>query len=295
MCEYPLAVVTDLDASAISSVDYSYDGVPEAARSLWGLGIPVVAATSKTLWELAIWWRRLGFHGPCGGVLGVVELGGALVGSEDLLPQRDWVDPSTGLAVVELAPRLEGLRNLLERIIPAACRDRVTIIRGAPEEEVSEALGLRGEEASAASRRLWDEAIWSSDRACLEAIALRALRAGLNVVEGARVLHVTGAPGKRGALEALERLAPWLLGARWVAIGDSPADRDMLEWSWAAVVIPHPPGRVAVRPRRGDYVVAPEPAPGGWVWAASTIELIYSTPSSRGVGVLGRLTRRPPS
>ncbi|MEB2835758.1 MAG: hypothetical protein GSR80_000596 [Desulfurococcales archaeon] len=262
-------VATDLDGTALDLETYRYDGVPEEARRLALLGVPVVVATSKTLWEAWLYWRRLGFDGPLGALL-VVEVGSAVAGDPGILAWWDWVDPETGLAVIDLAPRLDALEGLVERAIPPRCRGRVARISRAPPEAVEEALGLRGEEALMASRRLYDEALWSRDPGCLEEAARRAYGLGFNVRRGARVLHLTMAGGKARGLEALERLAPALRGAEWVAMGDSPSDADMLEWASHAVVIPHGSG-LGVRPRRASYHVAPYPAPEGWVWAARRV------------------------
>ncbi|MCX8196647.1 MAG: hypothetical protein N3F67_06220, partial [Acidilobaceae archaeon] len=54
---------------------------------------------------------------------------------------------------------------------------------------------------------------------------------------------------------------------------DSPLDLDMLEMADVAIVIPRG-GVIDVRPRRADYIVAPYPAPQGWVWASRQIALL---------------------
>jgi mannosyl-3-phosphoglycerate phosphatase len=260
-----LAIATDLDGTVLDLETYSYEGVPEEASRLASLGIPVVVATSKTIWEAWLYWRRLGFEGP-GGALFIVEVGGAVAGEPGVLAYHDWVDPETGLEVVNLAPTIDRLEGLIEEAIPPACRGFITRLSRAGEELVARILGLPRGEAVLASRRLYDEALWSPRPECLEEAQARALRLGFNVRRGARVLHLTMARGKGAALKMLPRLAPALEGARWAALGDSPSDADMLEASDYPIVVPHK-GGIGVRPRRLDYLVALEPAPAGWVWA----------------------------
>jgi predicted mannosyl-3-phosphoglycerate phosphatase (HAD superfamily) len=155
-----LAVVTDLDGTVLDLESYSYEGVPEEASRLAGLGIPVVVATSKTIWEAWLYWRRLGFRGP-GGALFIVEVGGAVAGEPGVLAYHDWVDPETGLEVVDLAPTIDRLEGLIMEAIPPTCRDSIVRISRADEGLVSRILELPRGEAALASRRLYDEALWS--------------------------------------------------------------------------------------------------------------------------------------
>jgi mannosyl-3-phosphoglycerate phosphatase len=281
-----LVVATDLDGTVLDLETYSYEGVREAAGALAGLGVPVVVVTSKTLWEAWLYWRRLGFRGP-GGPLVVFEVSGGAAGGPGSLAWWDWVDPETGLHVASLAPPLAAVEGLVERSIPPGCRGRVVRLSRADPGLVGEILGLPRSEAALASRRLYDEALWSPDRGCLEEAARRASLLGLTVRWGARVLHLTGARGgKAWALRLLAgRLSPRLRGETVVALGDSPSDADMLEEADYAVVVPHRGGRVGVSPRRGDYLVAPEPAPRGWVWAVREVLLrLWSGGSGPGEG-----------
>ncbi|MEB3851440.1 MAG: hypothetical protein LRS49_02510, partial [Desulfurococcales archaeon] len=214
----------------------------------------------------------------------VFEVGGGVAGSPSSLAWWDWVDRETGLHVVDLAPRLGEIEHLIESSIPPWCAGRVVRLTRAPPEVVGEILGLPRGEAEQASRRLYDEALWSGDRRCLLEAYERASRLGLNARFGARVLHLTAARGKAWALRVLlGGLSPRLAGGTALAaLGDSPSDADMLEMADYPVVIPRPGGAVGVRPRRADYSIARQPAPRGWVEAVGELLLRFWSGGSRG-------------
>lgn len=261
-CNPPTATVvlaTDLDGTMIDSGYRFHPQAPRLLEQLQAAGAVVVLATSKTLDEARIYAGRLRLAGSCPGYILLVEEGALLVAS------NTWLLPPHGR--LELAQPLTVEEAL--HLAPPACREKLEPIQWMSPERVSQLTGLPPEEAEAATRRLYTPAL-HGPRACLRETMRRALEAGLYARLGRTFLVLGRIHGKGYALRRLLRASPRLWGARVAALGDNEMDAGMLEAADEAYVIPSPAGR-GLRLRRMDYLVAPEPAPEGWVWAVKRI------------------------
>ncbi|MEN2999109.1 MAG: hypothetical protein ABDH61_00795 [Acidilobaceae archaeon] len=253
-----IAVITDVDGSMLGEQGND-EGIKESLQLLSSLSIRVALATTKTIAEVEQLWRRL----EEGELLAAVEMGGAVCSSSPL-PYFDFV--WNGFECIRLGSPLEEFEEDMERALEGCSYVRLSKTTPA---QASAILGYPEEAAALATKRLFLEVLWSKDLSCLLSRVGELERRGLSAIAGYRFLHVGRHEGKRKAVEIMRGL----LGAgKYVAIGDSPLDQDMLEALDVAVVIPRG-GRIAVRPRRADYVVAPFPAPQGWVWASRQIAL----------------------
>ena len=247
-----LVVVSDIDGTL---VDASYRVPGEAAR-LAGLlqdaGVFFVLATSKTLEEARLYAGRLGLDPVCPGYALVVEEGGLVWAPGRVLP---------GGPLVLGSPLSRGE---LEELLPPGCRGAVRPVWEMDAGEVSALTGLPPVEAEAARRRRVVAAL-HGPRWCLEEGLSAALSRGLYARLGRVFLMLGRIKGKAHAVGLLLRRSPVLRHAPVVALGDSEMDAEMLEEADEAVVVPRDGGWL--RLRRGDYLVAPGPAPHGWLWA----------------------------
>ena len=251
-----LVLVTDIDGTL---VDSSYRVPGEAAglaSLLQSAGVFFVLATSKTLEEARLYAGRLGLDPVCPGYALVVEEGGIVWAPGRVLPG--------GPAVLgePLAPgELLGL-------FPPRCRGEVRPVWEMSAGEVSALTGLPLVEAEAARRRRVVAAI-HGPRWCLEEGLAAALSRGLYARLGRVFLMVGRIGGKGPAVSWLLERSPLLRHVRVVALGDSEMDAGMLEEADEAIVVPRDGGWL--RLRRSDYLVAPLPAPRGWLWAVRRV------------------------
>ncbi|WP_460125761.1 hypothetical protein [Stetteria hydrogenophila] len=255
-------VYTDLDHTMLGDGG-RLGAAGEEARDLLALGVEVVPVTSKSVAEAYYYLGRLGLEESTLPAA-IAETGAAIVLAGRLEPLAE-----ARVYGVPIIPLSRG-RVRVDEVIPGECRGEARILSRLDPREAAELTGLPPVEARLATMRVYDEAVHAPSGRCRRLIAERAAALGYTVLEGKRFIHVANTKGKARAVHALERLAgkPRLR----ILAGDSPLDRDLLELPGVAVVVPRPPGpRVAVRPARADYIVAPHPAPEGWVWMARRV------------------------
>ena len=259
-----LLIATDLDGTLI---DNTYKVTMEERRLaalLQAIGAVIALVTSKTLEEARIYAEKLHLNPHCPGYLLVAEEGAVVEASgSHLLPDRL-------LVLAEPLARQEALS-----LVPSHCRREARTINELSTREVSEITGLPPREAEAAKKRLYVAALYAP-RSCLEEAYHAAREAGLYARLGFHFLMLGRIRGKAWALREARRRSPLLRHTETVALGDSEMDREMLEEANAAVVIPRPGGRGLLL-HRGDYLVAPHPAPRGWEWAARKILMERAT------------------
>lgn len=263
-----ILVLTDIDGSMIG-YDGSREGVREAVELLKMLGAIVIPVTAKTLDEISYLGEQLGFGEK--GLISIVEMGGAVCATKGYLSLMNPLEFNGFECEV-----LGGLIEEFDEILDVTLRNCNAIrLSKASLSEAEEILGLRGVEALLATRRRFLEVIWSSDRECLVKASRRLEELGFNILMGRRFLHVGLHKGKGEAvLRLLDRLKPLLNGkVKVIGIGDSEADISFLELVDKPMIIPHDDPSYDIRLGRPDYVVAPYPAPRGWVWVAKQIAL----------------------
>jgi len=259
-------LLTDIDGSMIG-LDGSREGVGEAVALLNSLDVAIVPVTTKTIEEVSYLASQLGFGGE--GLIAVVEMGGAICATRGYLSFSNPMDIG-GFECEALGSPIAMFEGYLDDVLRECSAVRLS---KASQGEAEEILGLRGLEAILATRRVFLEVIWSRDRGCLERISRRLEARGLNTFMWRRFLHVGLHRGKGVAVvRLLELLRPLLKGrVKVIGVGDSEADKEFLETVGIAIVIPQEDGRQAVGLQRADYIVAPYPAPKGWVWASHQI------------------------
>jgi mannosyl-3-phosphoglycerate phosphatase len=255
-----LLVVTDLDACLLDEQTYRYDAALPALRALAQRGIPLVLCSSKTRAEMQPLARELPAAGPF-----IVENGGAIVVPAGHLPRLAGRRDPEGYRQVALGTGREALiRSLAELADQAGAR-----VRGFSTLSAAELAALTGLEIPAAERALqreYDEP-FLLESGPEERLSRAAAARGLRVTKGGRFHHLLGPVDKGRALQRLVALYA-AEGRRFssVALGDSPNDLSMLQWSDRPILIPRPEGgpQATLAAALPEAEVAPAPGPLGW-------------------------------
>ena len=267
--DFPKIVfLTDIDGTIAHSKTFEFDETKPAAAKLGLSGVPTVIVTSKSLEAALIYVRELEGLGYKGAPLISFELGSALATSKDLVPEYDYVDSNTGLAIIELSRSVHTEIKRADDVVPERCRDSVLDVRFADDKLISMMTGLPLMEAHLFKRRRYDLTLLIKNKECIEEIVECGKGLGLNVIVGARFLHVLTGRGKVEVILKIKELLPDFSVSQIAYAGDTVPDKEPLESADLAFVVPQPDFSLKVRPQRSDYVVPPYPAPRGWVWIA---------------------------
>jgi len=238
-------VFTDLDGTLLDHDSYDHSPALPALARLRRLGIPVIAATSKTLAELDDLACGLGLAEPR-----IAENGSviALPGQ----PRRVTITP----------PGYAGIRAFL-----AECRKRSGWrFQGFGDmslEEIAAHTGLTPAQAARAAQRLSSEPLlWLGGQQEMHQFCAHASAFRLRVLQGGRFLHLLGDTDKGRALQAVA--SSWGMPVRSIALGDSPNDRDLLLAADVAIIIRRKDGSHLELPQHSEAIVTQAAGPAGW-------------------------------
>ncbi len=277
-------VYTDLDHTIIG-LKGDIGIVPAKVEALESTGVPVVPVTAKTIYEIVYLNRRLGL-GVKTPFIAVAESGAAVYADPGVLPYTDgsltvygkrleYLKLYDGPGALEIENELENILGvILER---ASCPPNSLVsVRRLSDEELARISGLPVDEARLIKTRVFMAVYYGRSRECRARVADMLGSMGYYTGVGRNFLHVGLHKGKAYAVSLVHNIVPLLRGRIRIAAGDSNPDKAMLEDADYPVVIPNPGGRRLIL-SRGDYIVAPYPAPKGWEWLADRI-LLYLTP-----------------
>ena len=231
-----LVVITDLDGTLLDQRDYSYRASQPAIDRLLELHIPLILCSSKTRAEIQCLWDELGLRDPF-----IVENGGALWIPGKYFPVPTGAVGPDGWAVIELGPKVGGLRQALLEAA-AGCDARVRCWGDMGLDEIAALTGMTLEQARRATQRLYDEpfVVEEGDAECL---AARLTSIGLRVVKGDRFYHVVGKQDKGHAaktiLDLYRKTTPAL---RSIGLGNSANDLSLLANVDLPVLVRNPDG-----------------------------------------------------
>lgn len=254
-------VFTDLDGSLLDAVDYSYTAAVPALTRLREMGVPVVAATSKTATEVIALYQRLDHECPF-----IFENGGGIGVPDGYFPHFRG-DHREGRYHLRLNGRpyqsiVACLRDLRGRF-----GWRFMGFADWDVDQVTAHTGLSPDDALAAKERLVSEPLlWADDQAALTEFASHLREQNLHLEQGGRFISVQSAVDKGQAMQQLSTLYADQRGSRvtTIACGDSPNDRGMLMAADLAVIIPGPAGEHLDIPRTEGVYYASAPGPAGW-------------------------------
>ncbi len=247
-------IVTDIDNTL---VDQTYDLSPTAPylHGFLGHGGYIVFATTKTIDEVLLYIHQWSL--PKTRTFIVAEAGGLVAG----IDLKKYDSTYKDYKVLELGTRLR--EKDLEIARRSKCRPRG--YRDMDLGELEAIAGLRGEYAIAARNRWFTESLYSPDRECLIELGDKYRSTGYFVHMGRRFLTIGRIPGKRVGVSAVLKYSARLSTGDYTVYGFGDADMDagMLEDADYAFLVP---SYAEVVLRRSDYVKAPMPAPGGWIY-----------------------------
>lgn len=254
-------VISDLDGSLLDPRDYSAAAaVPTLAR-LRDIGIPLIAATSKTAAEVIAIYQQLDNEHPF-----IFENGGGLG-----IPCGYFPGPANGLREGRYRLHLNS-RPYAEIVNCLRClRDRYgwrfSGFADWSSDQVSDRTGLSPDAAQAAKQRLVSEPLlWEDDPVKLAEFARHLQEQNLHLEQGGRFLSVQSPVDKGQAMQQLAQLYANYRSRRvtTIACGDSPNDRSMLMAADLAVVIPDRLGRHLDIARKHGVYYAAAAGPAGW-------------------------------
>jgi mannosyl-3-phosphoglycerate phosphatase len=219
-------VVTDLDASLLDHLDYSFSAAEPALMRLRELGIPLVLNSSKTMAELLAIRQQLQTNEPF-----VVENGAGLFVPEG----NNLREYSVGMNRAELLPIIHELRKQHDF--------KFTGFADMSPSQVVEHTGLSLAEAKRAQQRQFSEAIhWADSDEQLAYFGSLLQPHKLSLVRGGRFWHVSAMADKGSFISDLRHYYQKKFTAEVtvIALGDSENDLPMLAQADYPVLIKSP-------------------------------------------------------
>ena len=213
-------VFTDLDGSLLDHHTYSYGAVLPLLEKLKGMGIPVIANTSKTRSEWLHLAKEIGNDAAF-----VVENGSAIY-----LPYGECV--VFGERREEILGYLAGLKG----------RFQFESYTDWDVADIAAATGLDMESAKRSSEREFSEPlVWKGSEGDKRDFIEEIHTAGFKTLQGGRFLHVLGRTDKGRAVNWFRERFPD--SSPVIALGDGPNDIAMLQAADIGIVIASPTGR----------------------------------------------------
>ena len=246
-------IFTDLDGTLLDHASYSYAPAKPALALLHKLDIPLILASSKTVFEIAPLRNELGFtHCPA-----IVENGAGL------LPAHADPESLTGAQ-----SDYQRIRTILDAM-PAQLRALFTGFGDWSIEEIAQNTGLSKDNAALAGRRLFSEpGLFSGNAHQKQRFDTYIEERGLKARQGGRYYTLsfgaTKADQMLGILKELSLATPSITS---IALGDAANDIEMLETADLGVIINNPEGK-PLPPLSGEdegrIIRTQEPGPIGW-------------------------------
>lgn len=239
-------IFTDLDGTLLDHHTYGYEAAVPVLRRLAGLGIPVIANTSKTRAE---WLHLAAEMGNTDAY--VVENGSAI----------HWPDGRCEVFGERRERILETLAALKKRYRFEGYADWGVA-------EISERTGLDLVSAARSADRQYSEPlVWLGGAKEKDAFRAEIESAGLTTLQGGRFLHVLGRTDKGRAVDFLRspEFSPI------IALGDSGNDIAMLQAADIAVVLASASGGRLEFESQNRVIRTALPGPEGWAEALTSI------------------------
>ena len=259
----PTIFITDLDGTLLGHDDFGFAVIRDDILSFLERGVAIIPNSSKTRREIEHFCGELGVTLPF-----VCENGAALLNANLLWGTPDALAPRQ----IDVGISVERLMSMWVHSVEPGLRMRCDFLDAMEEAEQSRILGLSGDHlARALAREFSVLFLFNGDEGEFLRLRSQLQDAGLAVHRGGRVCCLSGRHDKstfnhiiRGACPA-EHPAPLVIG-----FGDSENDVSLLCASDVACVVPRPGAPLPALPDPPENVIiAPEPAPAGWIIAAN--------------------------
>lgn len=266
-----LLIFTDLDGSLLDHHHYRHDEADELLSQLADAAIPVIPVSSKTRSEIERLRHSLNNAEPF-----ICENGAAIcipVGYFSDQPAETAIEQQYWLKTF-VKPRRHWL-DMISTLKPQFGTD-FTSFADAGIDGIIAMTGLDVHAAARAAHREYGEAIAWHGSPARQKLFIEALqKAGAQVLQGGRFLHVSGACDKGQALHWLLQQYQYFYPQKsWqtLAIGDSDNDIAMLQQADLALLIPSPVHGLPQLAERPGIYIAPHTGPRGW--AAGVQEIL---------------------
>ena len=248
MKEQMTVVFTDLDATLLAFDNYSFEKARTGLDLCHSLQIPVIAVTSKTLDETALWVERIGLDQNF-----VFENGGGI--------------HLKGGEVIALGVDYSVLRRVMAKL---ASTFPVRGFGDMSTEEITERTGLSLKEAKIAALRHFSEPFICPELD-FEKREKTLTIYGLQLVRGGRFFHLQAAGQSKGNAVAylLERFKIDFGRVFSIALGDSPNDFSMLSKVNNPWLVRRP-GKGQTIPEINNLKITSKIGPEGWSEAILT-------------------------
>ena len=259
----PTIFITDLDGTLLGHDDFGFAVIRDDILSFLERGVAIIPNSSKTRREIEHFCGELGVTLPF-----VCENGASLVNANFLWGTPDAMVPRQ----IDAGTSVERLMSIWVHAVEPGLRMRCDFLDAMDEAEQSHILGQSGDHlARALAREFSVLFLFDGDEGEFLRLRSQLEDAGLTVHRGGRVCCLSGQHDKstfnhiiRGACLP-EHSAPLIIG-----FGDSENDVALLCASDVACVVPRPGAPLPALPDPPDNVIiAPEPAPSGWIIAAN--------------------------
>ncbi len=265
-----LLIFTDLDGSLLDHHNYRHDEADALLTQLADAAIPVIPVSSKTRSEIERLRYSLNNAEPF-----ICENGAAICipagyftdqPAETVIDQQYWLKTF-------VKPRQHWL-NIISNLKPQFGID-FTSFADAGIDGIIAMTGLDVHAAARAAHREYGEAIAWHGSPARQKLFIEALqKAGAQVLQGGRFLHVSGACDKGQALQWLTQQYQYFYPQKkWqtLAIGDSDNDIAMLQQADLALLIPSPVHGLPTLKQRAGMFIAPHTGPRGWAAGVQVI------------------------
>lgn len=255
--------VTDLDGTLLGHDDFGFAAIHADILAFLAAGVPIIPNSSKTEAEIEFFCERLGVRLPF-----ICENGAALVNA-DLL----------GAGGMKIMPRRIVAGRSVDRLmsdwiaaVDPDLRRLCVFVDALDDHEQTAILGLSGDDLGRALARDYSVLFcFRGDEDSFSRLCAEAEAAGLCIHRGGRVCCLSGQHDK-STFNSLIRdtHGSGNTGASMIGFGDSENDVAMLCAADVACVVPRPGAPVLRLPDPPDTVIiAPQPAPEGWIIAAN--------------------------
>jgi mannosyl-3-phosphoglycerate phosphatase len=221
-------IFTDLDGTLLDYHTYSFRKALPALRCIRERDIPLIICTSKTRAEIEVYQKKIKNYHPF-----ISENGGAIFIPRDYFKRiPSNLREVNGYLLRELGTPYQILRRKLLEMAEKYGQK----IRGFGDMNVAEIhkyCGLSVKEASLSKKREYDEAFYfvaTPRENILRSMQQEFAKAGLKIVKGGRLYHLTGQNDKGNAARLLSRMyeKEWKQKAVSIGIGDSFNDLPLL-------------------------------------------------------------------
>jgi len=233
MTNTPLLIFTDMDGTLLDHFSYSHLPAAATLQKLKGLGIPVIANTSKTFAELLELRKTIGNTDAF-----IAENGAAVY-----LPKNQWPGVSGHDAELDdywvkefCLPRAHW-QKLVHSIAPDFPGEFSTFMEGGID-AIMKWTGLDEKSARLAADRRYGEPVrWLGTEQRAKEFCAKLHQLGAQVLQGGRFMHVAGTSDKG---QAMLWLATLYDNPVTLAAGDGSNDIAMLNQADFALVVKSP-------------------------------------------------------